>query len=242
MIFNTKVHDRHYKNHGKNWAQDEKELMTAMFLDGRTMQEICDRLERPGLGVLAKLKDRRLVLPVPSVGSETYSVTPIYIPAITEALMRRSGAETDLSKAKLQGEAYLKHQLPDIQGAGIKVERAPWLKAVDYSSLELREIQHWLQNNPQILSTRTKEVLGDHQTQPNPKETTVKNIETKTFIRGVEASSMSDAEIFKQIGKLELEAKQLETIQNKPHKLLSAIADLNKDIAALVAYVDGREA
>lgn len=56
------------------------------------------------------------------------------------------------------------------------------------------------------------------------------NIETKTFIRGTEASSMSDADIFKLITRLEGEAEVLGKIKVKSVKVAKAIADLNEDV------------
>jgi hypothetical protein len=67
------------------------------------------------------------------------------------------------------------------------------------------------------------------------------NIETKTFIGGVEASQLSDAQIFNQIHKLEVEVGRWEGIQNRPKKLDKLIAGIQKDIADLVKYVDGRK-
>ena len=66
------------------------------------------------------------------------------------------------------------------------------------------------------------------------------NIETKTFIRGMEASSLSDNDIFKLIAKLEGEVDTLGKIKVKSVKLEKAIADLNNDVQKLVEYLDSR--
>lgn len=71
-------------------------------------------------------------------------------------------------------------------------------------------------------------------------DTMSKNIETKTFIRDVEASSISDGEIFKLIARLEGEAEVLGKIKVKSTKVAKAIADLNEDVQKLVQYLDSR--
>lgn len=65
-------------------------------------------------------------------------------------------------------------------------------------------------------------------------------IENKTFIRGVDAALMSDAQIFSLMAKLELEAVQLRTIRTRSTKLDAAIKQLEDDVVALAAYVDAR--
>lgn len=66
------------------------------------------------------------------------------------------------------------------------------------------------------------------------------NIETKTVIRGQDAATLSDDQIFSLIGKLEQEAEGLGKIQNKPKKLGAKIEAIHDDIKKLVEYVDGR--
>jgi len=71
-------------------------------------------------------------------------------------------------------------------------------------------------------------------------DTMSKNIETKTFIRDADASSMSDNDIFRLIAKLEGEAEVLGKIKAKSAKVSKAIADLNEDVQKLVEYLDSR--
>lgn len=67
------------------------------------------------------------------------------------------------------------------------------------------------------------------------------NIETKVFINGADASGLSDNQIFQHIAKLEMEMDKLIGIRAKSVKKDAAIAALQADIDALVAYVDARE-
>jgi len=69
---------------------------------------------------------------------------------------------------------------------------------------------------------------------------TTKIIEEITLINGVNATSLSDDQIFDLIAKLETKAKVLNNIENKPQKLIAKICYINEDIAKLVAFVDAR--
>lgn len=78
---------------------------------------------------------------------------------------------------------------------------------------------------------------------PTPTEEismTAPTIETKTFIAGREASTLSDEQIFSLIADLEAAADKLGKIRNKPKKLVANIEKVQADISKLVEYVDGR--
>lgn len=65
-------------------------------------------------------------------------------------------------------------------------------------------------------------------------------IETKIFIFGVDASTMSDDQIVDRIFDIEGQIETLESVKNKPKKLVTKIEAMKADIKALVEYVDGR--
>lgn len=75
---------------------------------------------------------------------------------------------------------------------------------------------------------------------PTDTMTTIATIESRTLINGQNAADMSDKEVFKVIAKLESEMRTLESVVTKPKKLVAAIAALQADIEAVVAYVDAR--
>lgn len=91
----------------------------------------------------------------------------------------------------------------------------------------------WTDSTP--IETETEE-----ETTMNPTINVVANITTQTLIRGRDAASMSDEQIFQLITKLERDVEALLAIKAKSVKLQAAVASLNQDIDALVAYVDGR--
>ena len=70
--------------------------------------------------------------------------------------------------------------------------------------------------------------------------TPIKSIESKTFINGIDAAGFTDAQLFEMIKATEREIKDLQTIENKPEKLVKQIADKNDLLKKLVAYVDAR--
>lgn len=73
-----------------------------------------------------------------------------------------------------------------------------------------------------------------------PKANTPKLIEKKTFINGVDASTLTDDQIFSVIKQAEAEIEGLELINNKPEKLGKKIAKLQKAIEKVRQYVDER--
>lgn len=70
---------------------------------------------------------------------------------------------------------------------------------------------------------------------------TEKNIETLVMIQGENAASKSDTQLYQLIAKLEGQIKTLTAIENKPKKLQKTLAELQRDIDQIVAYVDSRE-
>ena len=70
---------------------------------------------------------------------------------------------------------------------------------------------------------------------------TTKNIEITVMIRGENAASKSDDQIFDLIAYLEGLIRSLDGVDHKPKKLLARIDALKSDISKLVEYVDSRE-
>jgi hypothetical protein len=94
-----------------------------------------------------------------------------------------------------------------------------------------------------VLPTETAQQEGfinSPQPQLRKEEPMTKNIETKTFIQGEDAASMSDSQIFTKIADLERKIEGLNKIVAKPQKLKNVIHELQLDIDKLVAFVDSR--
>lgn len=82
--------------------------------------------------------------------------------------------------------------------------------------------------------------VNEFESATTKENTMTANIETKTFIAGIDASTMDDTQVFQHIAKLEREIDKLVGIRTKSTKLAAAIKALEKDVADLAAYVDAR--
>ncbi len=96
---------------------------------------------------------------------------------------------------------------------------------------------------------RYYEIFHDDGTQPNtnaaesaaptPKENPMK-IETRTFINGVDASTLSDDAIFNEIAEIEAKIAHLRNLKTQSRKRDQTIAKMEKYAVDLAAYLDGR--
>lgn len=95
----------------------------------------------------------------------------------------------------------------------------------------------YLRRHPPIncVQQSESESIMNETTKPAPA-----NFELKTLIQGRDGSQMTDAEIFRVIAKLEKEQEALESVKNKPKKLVAAIEALTAEIKSIVDYVDAR--
>lgn len=74
---------------------------------------------------------------------------------------------------------------------------------------------------------------------PTPKENPMK-IETRTFINGVDASTLSDDAIFNEIAEIEAKIAHLRNLKTQSRKRDQTIAKMEKYAVDLAAYLDGR--
>jgi hypothetical protein len=70
----------------------------------------------------------------------------------------------------------------------------------------------------------------------------IKAIETKTYFYGKESKDVTDDAIFNKIVELEGLISHLESVQNKPQKMIDHITKLKADIADCMKFCDTREA
>lgn len=90
------------------------------------------------------------------------------------------------------------------------------------------------------INVSTQSITTEGEVTMLPKANTTKLIEKKTFINGVDASTLTDDQIFNVIKQAEAEIEGLELINNKPEKLGKKIAKLQKAIEKVRQYVDER--
>ncbi len=89
------------------------------------------------------------------------------------------------------------------------------------------------------------EYLAEWQASQLPKEDTMSKpitITTTTFVNGADISKMADSEVFGLIASEEAVIEDLKKIKAQPKKLVAEIAKREAGIAALVAYLDSKEA
>lgn len=88
------------------------------------------------------------------------------------------------------------------------------------------------------------EYLAEWQASQQPQEPTMSKpitITTTTFVNGADISKMADGEVFDLIASEEAVIEGLKKIKAQPKKLVAEIAKREAGIAALVAYLDGKE-
>lgn len=93
---------------------------------------------------------------------------------------------------------------------------------------------HRYNDEYEIVETQTQEEPPMDTPTPKP------NIENRVFIRGRDAASMKDAEIFALIDEIEKEIDSLKLIRRRPKKLEAVLLGLQNDVDNLATYVDNR--
>lgn len=228
--------DRQFKNTGNLWTEEEKAQLRRMFLAGDKIDTICVIMERPPDGVRAKLVSARLIVgDAPTVGNRykpdywvnprleaERKVIPDPFPIMGEW---RSGVYPGQNLQTIPRKSGL------LSGAYMRWNPEEWLTTVEWSNgYPLEKIEPLA---PLNLFERLRSNIPT-------KENTMKNIVEITFIDGLDASTLTDTQIFQKIAKLEKDMAGWKLIENRPAKLTKAIAALQLDIDKLVAYVDGR--
>lgn len=94
--------------------------------------------------------------------------------------------------------------------------------------------------------TAESTALYDQLTNPDPltqKESTMSkiiDIKTKTFVNGIDVTTLTNAQVFDLIAEQEAAIKKLEGIEAKPKLLVKEIEERKAGIAALVAHLDAK--
>lgn len=214
-IFDTSFRDTDKvirRNHGRPWEDVNLQRLRHLFNGGASLRELCEILARSPAGVLPKLVNLGLIRQHGIGGAYVY-VEP--------------------GMVNTRSEPYPVDNPPDEQ---IGRTPGPWTSAVPpcqmfYTPAEERD---------DVVDA----VRYAFQALTQPKEPIMAaanfEIKTKTLIQGVDASQMTDTQIFTKIHELETQIAALNQIEAKPQKLLAAVAELRADIKNLVDYVDNR--
>ncbi len=229
----TKFKDVPRARHGLPWEDWELNKLRSLYLRGDTLQHICDLMERPKEGVLPKLANlglitkqsngffwiwKRKVLPDGwKVGYQAQKLRR-YVEAY-------GGNPAKMQPDDLKTYLYLETFLGDVENAVFKGSISGVATRPDLSGLGIftTGITNSTQLNPQT----------------KPKEPIMK-FETKVFINGVDASTLTDDQIFGEIRRAEKRIEELKAIKTPTKKLADNITKLEEYAADLAKYVDSR--
>lgn len=250
----TKFKDVPRARHGLPWEDWELNKLRSLYMQGDTLQCICDLMERPKEGVLPKLVQLGLIRRV----ADGYRY--VYHRKVLPDAYKVSLPERDIhdsAKLKEYMEAYDGNPVKvsthsgspiypyivsaiDSLDAGIFKDAASGVATcADLSGLELRAASaSWCRSD----ITTTGQVTSptpNRTPQAQPKEPIMK-IETKVFINDVEASTMTDDQIFGEIRRAEKRIEELKAIKTPTKKLADNITKLEEYASKLATYVDSR--
>lgn len=219
LIYNRSMGSRallgvEFHNHGRMWSVAEETRLVEEFCRGIPLAELCRRFGRQPGGITARLRHLSLLVPSPNPASYSSLIVNIHSPHLSR-MWEDPAAMVAIAK---QDHTFF---------SGIK------------PSVVLVKPETTFGTDPE--AHPINQALGKPLTlKENTMTTTVSIIKNVTFINGRDGSEVSDDEIFGLIAKLEQRANTLQAITHKPKKLDQRIAGIEADIAALVAYVDGR--
>lgn len=249
----TKFKDVPRARHGLPWEDRELNKLRSLYMQGETLQAICDLMERPKEGVLPKLASLGLITKqtngffwiwkrkvLPDAWKVSTPPENAYTKARKEEKVRRYMEAYGGNPAKPQSDdlkiyPYLKTFVDDLDNAVFKGAISGVATSPDLSGLGISTTGITTQLNPQTKLKFCKEdTFGN-----TPKETIMK-FETRTFINDVEASTLTDDQIFGEIRRAEKRIEELKAIKTPTKKLADNITKLEEYAANLATYVDNR--
>lgn len=265
VIFCTEfamVDDAIRRNHGKPWTVEDHDLLHLKFVTGSTLRAMCIDLQRSAVGVICKLKSRNYIAQEDTL---CYRVDRSkWYPQANESqarleaqgkLLHNHVPTTGRVAANFNIQAEAAMQMEKL-GLPTPYQRE-FLYNLDYGALELRALAACNKSTGRAVDThqgigQTTITSGDRGMPSfvisnstsscfTFKESVMSaNIETKVFIDGMDASKLTDEQIFSKISQLETVIDGYAKIKNQPDKLKGRITAIEQDIKALVKYVDLR--
>ena len=222
----TKFKDTPRARHGLPWEAYELKELKHLYMQGNDLQYICDLMERPKAGVLPKLANLGLI------SKKTNGFSWIWRRKVLPDAWKVSNAPEKAcgtNPAKLQSDPcktypYLETMVDNLENSVFKDAVSGVATAPDLSGLGLRA----------ITATSPQPNL-----QTQPKEPIMK-FETRVYISDVDASTLTDDQIFVEIRRAESRIEELKAIKTPTKKLADNITKLEKYAADLATYVDER--
>lgn len=228
------------RRHGQLWNDNEKTQLVSLFRKGNSLASICVALQRPASGVLSKLVQLGC-LKVDAMGVHRYAYD-VELPEPVGASLEEVKPEDLVGLLKLRGE-HDPCNGPDFDDIERRIMGDIKVGAMDLRGHQLDAYRYLLAD---VYGTGRGTVSGIVKPQSlTHKEITMSkaapNIEIKTFIRGVEASSCTDRQLLDLVAELEAEIKYLNGIAAPSSKRAAAVDALKEDIGAIVKYLDDRK-
>jgi hypothetical protein len=199
-------------NHGKTWTVEEIARLAYLLDINSSMKQMCDMLQRSATSVRMKLESQCLLT----------------IFAGTRYMINEENLRT-LRDKSVHKVTYSDH--------GAVTGR---MSSSRPSMQEFPKADH---NWPDEHTATAERFIASAINPPIQEDLSMSNkitIEVKTFVNGVEGSTLTDAAIFNKIAAIEVEIEKLEAIKRKPKKLVALIAEMQADVEKLADYVDKR--
>lgn len=216
-IFDTRWHDirspSDYRNHGKEWSNEDKRLLVAYFGRGDPLSIMCSMLGRTKQGVIYGLRCAGLIYREPNLvvgGSPPYLYYKGSVPD-----QPPSTKWVEVLATSPQPETFSK-RMDDAM-----------LDSMLYAAAQLTNSGTTDMNTQATIPT-----LNDAQF----------TVTTRTYIGDVNAATLTDQQIYSKIAEIETHAAALKNIKNKPDSLKAYLLKLLAMALALGQYVDNRNA
>ena len=225
----TKFKDTPRSRHGLPWEAWELNKLRSLYLRGDTLQAICDLMQRPKEGVLPKLASLGLIVKKTNGFFWIWRrrVLPDAWKVSTPPEKTCGGNPAKPQSDDLQIYPYLKTFVDDLDNAVFKGAISGVATSPDLSGLGICTV-----STGRITSSQPN-------LQTKPKEPIMK-FETRTFVNDVDASTLTDDQIFGEIRRAEKRSEELKAIKTPTKKLADNITKLEEYAANLAKYVDTR--
>jgi hypothetical protein len=201
-------------NHGKTWTVEEIARLAYLLDINCPMPQMCDMLQRSATSVRMKLESNCLIVAGGGSGPK-FNILEDNL----RDLRNKSGHKVTFSDhGAVTGR--MSSSRPSMQ--------------------EFPKADH---NWPDEHTATAERFIASAINPPIQEDLSMSNkitIEVKTFVNGVEGSTLTDAAIFNKIAAIEVEIEKLEAIKRKPKKLVALIAEMQADVEKLADYVDKR--
>ena len=196
--------------HGLPWEAWELKALYSRYMQSYHLRHICDLMQRPKEDVLSKLV---------SLGLITKEIDGFFW----------------IWKRKVLPEAW-KVGLPSEKANPAKPQSDDSKRYPDLVNSVFEDASCGVATSPDLSGLGIRTTTFDN----TPKETIIMKFETRTFVNDVDASTLTDDEIFGEIRRAEKRIEELKAIKTTTKKLADSITKLEEYASKLAAYVDAR--